>query len=84
MAEKYELDMLTDFVMDVTTAFNKGVSIADTVRTRVKDTKDKRLYMVKERAAKAENEILIPIAILQFIPLLVYILLPTLMSVRFL
>ncbi len=84
VAEKYELDMLTDFVMDVTTAFNKGVSIADTVRTRVKDTKDKRLYMVKERAAKAENEILIPIAILQFIPLLVYILLPTLMSVRFL
>ncbi len=84
IAEKYDLDMLSDFVMDITTAFNKGVNISDIVKTRVKDSKNKRLYIVKERAAKAENAILIPIALLQFIPLLVYILLPTLLSVRFL
>lgn len=84
IAEKYELDMLSDFVMDVTAAFNKGVSIVEIVRMRVKDTKDKRLYQVKERAAKAENEILIPIAVFQFIPLLVFILVPTLMSVKIL
>ena len=84
IAEKYELDMLSDFVMDVTAAFNKGVSIVEIVKMRVKDTKDKRLYQVKERAAKAENEILIPIALFQFIPMLVFILVPTLMSVKIL
>ncbi len=81
ISEKYMIDDFSDFVMDVTTAFSKGTSIAQAVSERTRELKSKRLYDVKEKAARTENAILIPIAILQFVPMMAFILLPTLQSV---
>ncbi len=81
ISEKYKIDDLSDFVLDITTAFSKGTSIAEAVGRRAKEMKNERLYEVKERAAKAENTMLLPIAILQFIPMMAFILLPTITAV---
>lgn len=78
ISKKYQITELSDFVLDVTTAFNKGTSIADAVRERLKDISETRLYNIKEKAARTENAILIPIALLQFSPIIVFMLLPTL------
>ncbi len=84
ISAKYRIDDFSDFVMDVTTAFNKGTSIAEAVAERSRELKSKRLYEVKERAARAENMILIPIALFQFVPMIAYTLLPTITSIRLL
>ena len=81
VAEKYDIDILSDFVLDITVAFNKGVSVAHSVIQKTKDIKQKNLLDIREKVGKTENTILIPIALFQFIPMLVFILLPTLLSV---
>ena len=81
VASKYEIDLLSDFVLDITVAFDKGVSVAQSVRTKTKDIKQKHFFDLKEQAGKTENTILIPIALLQFVPMLVFVLLPTILSV---
>ena len=82
IAEMYGNEAFSDFVMDAITADNKGVSVADAVNRRVQDYKQKRLMTVRERASKTENAVLIPIAVFQFLPILAFILLPTLMLVK--
>ena len=84
ISEKYQITELSNFVLDVTTAFNKGTSIADAVRERTKDISETRLYNIKEKAARTENAILIPIAMLQFTPIIVFMLLPTLSIINLL
>ena len=81
VAAKYSIDTLSDFVLDITVAFNKGISVTQSVKQKTKDIKQKHLLDTKEKAGKTENTILIPIAVLEFIPMLVFILLPTLSSV---
>ena len=50
----------------------------------MKDSKDKRLFQIKERAARTENAVLIPIALFQFVPIIVFIMLPTVSSINLL
>lgn len=78
VASKYDVEMLSDFVLDVTVAFNKGISVAQSVRKKNEMITQKHKYAIKERAGRAENTILIPIALLQFIPMVIFILLPSL------
>ena len=82
IAEMYGNEAFSDFVMDAITADSKGVSVADAVSRRVQDYKQKRLMTVRERASKTENAVLIPIAVFQFLPILAFILLPTMMLVK--
>ena len=81
VAVKYEIDTLSDFVLDITVAFDKGISVANSVKTKTMDIKHKHFLDIKEKAGKIENTILIPIALLQFVPILIFVLLPTLMAV---
>jgi len=81
VATKYECDILTDFVLNVITAFNKGVSITNSVAMKTKDIKQKYLLDLKEEAGRTENTILLPIAILQFIPVIVFVLIPSLVMI---
>ena len=81
VAEKYSVDILSDFVLDVTVSFNKGIRIDEAVARKTRDIKQKHLLDVKEKAGKTENTILLPIALFQFIPMFVFILLPTLLSI---
>lgn len=81
VAAKYECDILTDFVLNVITAFNKGVSITNSVEMKTKDIKQKYLLDLKEEAGRTENTILFPIAILQFVPVIVFVLIPSLIMI---
>lgn len=81
VAEKYNIDILSDLVMDMCIAYDKGISVAQAVKAKTKDVKQKMLFSAKEKAGITENTILFPIAFFQFIPMLAYVLLPTLASV---
>lgn len=82
VAERYSIDILSDFVLDISISFNKGIRMDEAVERKTKEIKQKHLLDVKEKAGRTENTILLPIALFQFIPMLVFILLPTLMSIR--
>lgn len=82
VALRYDVEMLNDFVSKVSMAYSKGISVASTVEQEAKDIKNSHLLSVKERAGKMTNQILVPIAVLQFIPLLVFIMLPAMLQMK--
>lgn len=81
VATKYDIETLSDFVLDVSTSYMKGVSITDSVVRKTKEVKETHLLNIKERAGKATNTMLIPMAIFQFIPLIVLIMFPTMIQI---
>lgn len=76
VAQKYNVEILNEFAMDVTTSYRKGVPITQSVARKTKDIKQMQLLNIKERAAKANNTVLVPIFVFQFIPMIAYIVLP--------
>lgn len=81
VAAKYDIETLSDFVLDVSTSYMKGVSITDSVVRKTKEVKETHLLNIKERAGKTTNTMLIPMAIFQFIPLIVLIMFPTMIQI---
>ena len=81
VAAKYDIETLSDFVLDVSTSYMKGVSITDSVVRKTKEVKETHLLNIKERAGKATNTMLIPMAIFQFSPLFVLIMFPTMIQI---
>lgn len=81
VASKYDIEMLNDFVLDITVSYRKGVSVADSVARKASDIKEKYLLNVKERAGKSQNTILIPIAFFQFLPIMAFLLIPVFLSI---
>lgn len=81
VAAKYDIETLSDFVLDVSTSYMKGVSITDSVVRKTKEVKDTHLLNIKEKAGKATNTMLIPMAIFQFIPLIILIMFPTMIQI---
>lgn len=81
LAAKYDVETLTDFVLNVNTAYSRGVDIADVVTRKTKDIKDSHVLGVKERAGKATNTILLPITIFQIVPMIAFLMIPALGTV---
>lgn len=81
ISEKYDVESLSNFVMDLTTSYRKGVNVATSVTREAEEVKKKYILDIKERAGKTTNLILIPIAIFQFIPLIVFLMFPAITSV---
>lgn len=81
VAAKYDIETLSDFVLDVSTSYMKGVSITDSVVRKTKEVKETHLLNIEERAGKSTNTMLIPMAIFQFIPLIVLIMFPTMIQI---
>lgn len=81
VAAKYDIETLSDFVLDVSTSYMKGVSITDSVVRKTKEVKETHLLNIKEKAGKATNTMLIPMEIFQFIPLIVLIMFPTMIQI---
>ena len=84
VAEKYEIEILSDFVLDITTAHEKGVSVAASVTRMAKDIHTTYLLNAKERAGRSTNTILIPIAIFQMLPMLAVLIIPILSEIQLL
>lgn len=76
VAERYDEETLSDFVLNVSTSYAKGVSIADTVTRKAKDVRNTHLLTVKEKAGKVTNTILLPMAIFQLMPMIVFLIIP--------
>ena len=76
VAYKYEIDILSDFVLDIITSYNKGVSVTEAVARKCISIKQSSLLRAKERVAKTSTAILIPIVIFKIVPLLAIMLIP--------
>jgi len=76
IARLYEVDQLSDFVLDITTAYNKGVSITESVARKAYEIKQSALLLAKERTAKMTNIILLPITIFKILPLIGIMMVP--------
>lgn len=80
MADRYEINNLTDFVLEVTTAYRNGSSVAEAVVRKAGDIRNIHLLNVKERAGKTSNTVLLPLTIFQIIPMIVFLIIPILSS----
>lgn len=81
IARKYEIDLLSDFVLDIITAYNKGVSVTDAVARKAYEIKQSSLLAAKEKTAQMTNLILAPLVIFKIIPLIVIMMLPIIIEI---
>lgn len=81
IAHKYELDILSDFVLDIITSYNKGVSVTNAVARKAYEVKQSALLRAKEQTAKMSSTILMPIVIFKIAPLLVIMMVPIIMQI---
>ncbi len=78
LAFRYNIPTLNIFVQNIVTAYDEGVSITETVARISKEINENHLLKVKERAGIATNTLLIPIALFQFLPMIVFLMYPAL------
>lgn len=76
IAAKYNVDSLSNFVLNIVTAYRKGVSVANAVEREYKDIHKAYLLNIKDRAEKTKSAALIPMFVLQLFPLITFIALP--------
>lgn len=81
IARKYEIDLLSDFVLDIITSYNKGVSVTEAVARKAYDIRQSALLSAKEQTAKMTNTILAPLMIFKIVPLLVIFMIPILIEI---
>ena len=81
LARNYEIDVLSDFVLDIVTSYNKGVPIADTVARKSRDIKQSNLLSMKERASRLTSTILLPVMGFKVIPLLALLCIPIIQQI---
>lgn len=81
IARKYEIDQLSDFVLDIITASNKGISVTDAVARKAFEIKQTVLLNAKEKTAKMTNSILVPLIIFKILPLLAILMIPIIQEV---
>lgn len=81
MSRKYEVDVLSDFSLDLINSYNKGVPIADAVSRKSKDIKQSNLLTMKERASKLTSTILLPVLGFKVLPLLALLCIPIIQQI---
>ena len=81
MSRKYEVDVLSDFSLDLINSYNKGVPIADAVSRKSKDIKQSNLLTMKERATKLTSTILLPVLGFKVLPLLALLCIPIIQQI---
>ena len=73
---RYKVETLTIFARNIVTSYNQGLSIADTIKDISKDVNRARILKIEETAGEVTNIVLIPAAILQLLPMLIFIAFP--------
>lgn len=76
LANDYQVDSLSDFVVDLLTSYEKGSSIQESIERQNKEIKKQSLLKMKERAAKLKNSVLVPIVLFKFVPMIGMFLIP--------
>ena len=82
VAKKFDIDEFSDFVLDLTISYNKGLNIHDMVVKRNKNLKQTNLFWMRERAMSLNNTILIPITVFEMVPLLALMMLPLILQLN--
>lgn len=82
IAQKYEVDQLSDFVLNIITAFNKGVSVTDAVAREAFAVRQSLLLSAKERTAKMTSIILVPLVVFKILPLMVILMYPLMLQAQ--
>lgn len=80
IARKYEIDQLSDFTLNVITAYNKGVSVTDAVARESYAIRQTALLTAKEKTAKMSSQILFPLLVFKILPLLVLLMVPIMLQ----
>lgn len=80
IAQKYEVDQLSDFVLNIITAYNKGVSVTETVAREAYSVRQSALLVAKERTAKMTSTVLFPLLVFKIIPLIVLLMTPIMLQ----
>lgn len=82
LAQRYNVDSFSDFVLDINNSYNLGASIQDSVARKSKEIKKTNLVAMKERAAKLTNTILLPVLLFKIVPILALMLIPIVMELN--
>lgn len=80
IARKYNVDLLSSFVLNVVTAYRKGVSVANAVDRQYRELHKDYVLNVKDRAETTKSAVLLPMFLLQLFPLIAFIALPLFMT----
>lgn len=83
MTEKYEVPVLNDFVLNIVSAYTKGVDVYDSVVEQLESMKKQHLNNLTARAKALDNKIMIPIMAGVLAPIVVMVLLPTMTQMNF-
>ena len=83
MTEKYEVPVLNDFVLNIVSAYTKGVDVYDSVVEQLDSMKKQHLNNLTARAKALDNKIMIPIMAGVLAPIVVMVLLPTMTQINF-
>jgi len=82
LAKDYEIDDISNFVLDIVTTYKNGTSIVESVERQSKDIKASNLLSAKERAGKLTNIILFPILGFKIIPFVIFLSIPIVMQLN--
>lgn len=82
LAERYNVDPFSDFVLDINNSYNLGASIQESVARKSEEIKKTNLVAMKERAAKLTNTILLPVLLFKIVPILALMLIPIVMELN--
>lgn len=82
IAYRYQVPVFSDLVLDIVTAYEKGVDILEPVSRKRKDYSETFLLAKKERMAKVKIRILLPTVLFKILPLLGFLLIPVIMQLQ--
>lgn len=82
MTEKYEVPILNDFVLNIVSAYTKGVDIYESVVEQLASMKKQHLNNLTARAKTLDNKIMIPIMAGVLFPIIIMIIVPTITQIN--
>lgn len=82
MTEKYEVSVLNDFVLNIVSAYTKGVDVYEPVVEQLASMKKQHLNNMTARAKSLDNKIMIPIMAGILVPIVILILLPSVSQIN--
>ena len=82
VAQKYEIDDFSDFVLALITSYRKGLSVYDTVREKAKEMRQVSILNMREKANKMNSIVLFPIVIFKLLPLIIIMTIPIISQIK--
>lgn len=73
MAEKFEIDAFSDFVLDLVISYEKGMNVYESVSRKNREIKQTHVLQLKANAQKLNSTLLFPIMGFKMVPLILII-----------